>query len=332
MASETVPWYLKQSAQELVSKFRFIQHQEDLRLRDATLNPAKSRWSLGSSVDESNDDRNRYVNIMPYERNRVKLRTRAGNDYINASYVKVQVPGQSVRPGHYIATQGPTQNSWPQFWQMCYQQCTGSDIVIAMVTPLVEGGRQKCFEYWPHDAAAPLKIPRTQSSSCSASGPESSCTTFDVDLEVHFQRSERENDYTLSTLELTPADPAFPKKTVHHFYFDRWRDMSKPDEIVPILKLSRHAHSLNSSENPMVVHCSAGVGRTGTFITLDHLFHDTLDFTAAQPVQDYSHDLVEQIVLQLRTQRLKMVQMVDQFLFIYHAARYVFDLARTRDQ
>lgn len=315
MGGKHLPWYLNQTPQDIVDKFRFIQHQEDLRLRDATLNPSDSRWSLGTSVDEVNDARNRYVNIMPYERNRVKLRTKSGNDYINASYVKVQVPQQSARPGHYIATQGPTRGSWPQFWQMCYQQCTGKNIVVVMVTPLVEGGRQKCFEYWPRDASSPLMVPQEQGNS-----------VFETELQVRMCSSVRENDYTLTTLELVPTQPGLPTKTVHHFYFDQWRDMSKPDEIVPILQLSRHAHSLNSPENPMIVHCSAGVGRTGTFITLDHLFHDTYDFTAAQPLENYDHDLVEQIVQQLRSQRLKMVQMVDQFLFIYHAAKHVIQI------
>lgn len=321
-----MPWYLKQTSGEIIEKFRYIQRQEDLRLRDATLNPLDSRWSLGVSVSEENDDRNRYVNIMPYEKNRVKLNVEGGNDYINASYVKVFVPEQSLTPGHYIATQGPTKNTWQQFWQMCYQQCPEDNIVIVMVTPLQEGGREKCYKYWPRNESETLSVPRTQSSG----EFEKDCSEFKIDLEVFFERSERENDYTLSFLKLKPLDSAFPTKTVHHFYFDQWSDMSKPDEIVPILKLSNHCHVLNSPPNPIIVHCSAGVGRTGTFITLDHLIHNTIDFCENDPLTNYKHDLIEQIVLQLRSQRLRMVQMSDQYLFVYHAAKHAFSMKRVK--
>ncbi|SCU96369.1 LAME_0F16006g1_1 [Lachancea meyersii CBS 8951] len=321
MVKGVKPWYLRQSTQDILEKFRYIQQQEDLRLREATLNPETSKWSLGVSMSQENYDRNRYINIMPYERNRVKLRVKSGNDYINASYVKVEVPGESLRAGYYIATQGPTENSWPHFWQMCYQQCPGEHAVVVMVTPLTEHRKRKCFEYWPRAPEFCVAVPRNQGLDA----------VFETGLEVQYVAEERENDYVLTTLKLMPSDPRLPPKTVHHFYFDQWRDMSKPDEILPILKLSKHSHKLNSPENPMIVHCSAGVGRTGTFITLDHLFHDTRDFTDSGPVEDYPHDLVEQIVSQLRSQRLKMVQTPDQYLFIYHAAELVQNLASAQD-
>lgn len=322
------PSYLMQSTTDVIEKFRHIQQQEDMRLRDATMNPQDSKWTLGVSVLGHNDHRNRYVNIMPYERNRVKLGVEVGNDYINASFIKVNVPEQSMKPGHYIASQGPTSRTWPQFWHMCYQQCPDDNIVIVMVTPLTENGREKCFPYWPGSREVKLKAPKEQF----PGGPED-VSVFSTALEIEFQDSVRESDYTLTTLKLKPSDSSLPTKTVHHFYFDQWRDMSKPDEIIPILNLSRHANELNSNENPIIVHCSAGVGRTGTFITLDHLFHNTVDFdaTAQKSPSKYTHDLIEQIVLQLRTQRLKMVQLMDQYLFIYHAAQHVYDSLTRRD-
>lgn len=335
----TVPAYLKQSDRELVEKFRFIQQQEDERLREATMEGKQSRWSLGVSVLEQNDDRNRYVNIMPYERSRVKLDVVSGNDYINASYVKLDVPCQSLVPGHYIATQGPTKKTWPQFWQMCYQKCPNENIVVVMVTPLKEANRTKCYPYWPmgRRPGDTVKVsPKLQH----PGGPTDE-TLFHDELNVEYQDHVRVEDlYTLTTLKLVPQEGSGPTKTVHHFYFDQWRDMSKPEEVVPIMKLCRQSHSCNSEGNPIIVHCSAGVGRSGTFIALDHLIHDTADFTAHSPagqdyetlvpVQDYSHDLIEQIVSQLRSQRLKMVQMIDQYTFIYHAARYLYDMSQRR--
>lgn len=325
------PWYLYQNDKELAEKFRYIQHQEDQRLRDGTLDTKHSKWSLGVSVLPQNDYRNRYVNIMPYEKNRVKLNVVRGNDYINASYVKTEVPDQSLNSGKYIATQGPTGNTWAHFWQMCYYECPHEDIVIVMVTPLEEHGRPKCFPYWPRGTSSGDRIkvaPKVQSIKGTRDISE-----FPCDICVEFKGSTKVNDcYTLTTLTLKPLFSDGPVKTVHHFYFDLWRDMSKPDQVIPIMQLCRHSHSLNHNGNPIIVHCSAGVGRSGTFIALDHLINDTADFkvailpdnTTINPPKHYNHDLIEQIVLQLRSQRLKMVQMIDQYLFIYHAAKYVY--------
>lgn len=333
------PWYLSQSEQDLKKKFTFIQNEEDKRLRDAVNDTSKdSRWSLGVSIEPQNDFRNRYVNIMPYERNRVHLDVEEGNDYMNASYVKVEVPTQSINPGYYIATQGPTSNTWDQFWQMCYSECPWNDIVVVMVTPLVEHGREKCFSYWPMGPQVNDLERNVSYKQSPYKDRNVDVSVFEQSLKVKFESSERFDDqYTLTTLKMIPhkrtstgGGEDLPVKTVHHFYFDQWRDMRKPQEVIPIMKLCQHSHSLNSNGNPIIVHCSAGVGRSGTFIALDHLIHDTLDFhinedtQSLEPQTDYNKDLIEQIVSQLRAQRMKMVQTSDQFRFIYHAARYLY--------
>ncbi|CCE66145.1 hypothetical protein TPHA_0O01780 [Tetrapisispora phaffii CBS 4417] len=341
----SLPKYLKQSDRELENKFRFIQHQEDARIRDATMDPSNSKWTFGVSIDDSNRYRNRYVNIMPYEKNRVKLNVYNGNDYMNASYVKVNVSGQTMKPGFYIATQGPTERTWDQFWQMCYQNYSENDsndsVVIVMVTPLVEYNREKCYQYWPRGGSSDsIRIAEK------VQDPgEDDVSEFEHALKIEYANSRRYDDcYTLTTMRLVPVDESGeelgPAKTVHHFYFDQWRDMSKPEEVIPIMKLCQHSHSLNKAGNPIIVHCSAGVGRSGTFIALDHMLHDTEDFkidaeqkmssggqmvgSPLHPDKGYDHDLIEQIVLQLRAQRLKMVQMSDQYKFIYHAAKYMY--------
>lgn len=331
----TYPWYLTQDEGILRKKFQFIQKQEDDRLREATseLVGKNSAWSLGVSIKPFNDLRNRYVNIMPYEKTRVHLNVLEGNDYINASYVKVDVPHQSLSPGYYIATQGPTRHTYTQFWQMCYDECPSDNIVIVMVTPLSEHGREKCYPYWPQKDNDFEKIDIPQIQCPTKSDPlykPEEMSTFPQGLTIEFIEQKRYEDgqYTLTNLRLV-NNVTNEFKTVHHFYFDQWRDMSKPQEIIPIMQLCRHSHSLNSNGNPIIVHCSAGVGRSGTFIALDHLIHDTSDFAEnGNGVDDdeiYTKDLIEQIVLQLRSQRMKMVQMNDQFRFIYHAGKYLKD-------
>lgn len=333
------PWYLDQTDKELNQKFNFIQYEEDKRLQEATREANNSsEWSLGVSVEEANDFRNRYINIMPYEKNRVHLNVKRGNDYINASYINVSVPEQSISSGYYIATQGPTKNTWGQFWQMCYNECHGNNIVIVMVTPLIERGKEKCFLYWPTGAEY-KDMERFVSSKQYPSGSEDDLSEFNQSLEIKYESAKRFDDqYTLTKLKLIPLNEDgtpkldLPIKTVHHFYFDQWEDMSKPQEIVPIMKLSQHSHSLNSDKNPIIVHCSAGVGRSGTFIALDHLIHDTVDFSKNRSYEllrcnsKYRKDLIEQIVLQLRSQRMKMVQLKDQYKFIYYATRYLYDI------
>ena len=334
------PWYLNQSDKELNQKFNSIQHEEDRRLQETMgkLNQ-QSKWTLGVSVEEINDFRNRYINIMPYEKNRVHLNVEKGHDYINASYVKVDVSQQSISSGYYIATQGPTRNTWGQFWQMCYQECRSNTIVIIMVTPLVERGREKCFPYWPMGFEY-QDIKRYVPYKQCPSGYKGDTSEFKQSLEVKYESAKRFDDqYTLTTLKLIPKNEDstqkldLPIKTIYHFYFDQWEDMSKPQEIVPIMKLSQHSHRLTSDEDPIIVHCSAGVGRSGTFIALDHLIHNTIDFSeknndklVESVSSQYDKDLIEQIVLQLRSQRMKMVQLSDQYKFIYHAARYLYNM------
>ncbi|KAH3901511.1 tyrosine protein phosphatase PTP1 SCDLUD_003007 [Saccharomycodes ludwigii] len=324
-----LPPYLCQPHNDLIEKFRYIQKQEDLRLRDATIHPETSKWKLGCSADISNNKRNRYANIMTYERNRVKLNVIDGNDYINASYVKVNIPEQSERAGLYIATQGPTLATYNQFWQMCFDKCPGKDIVIVMVTPLTEGYREKCYPYWPSQEGEEWHIPQKQSTK------QGDFSEFKYGLDIKclsvFTPSAASHNlpftYTKMNLTISNQPPSNRHtKTIHHIYFDKWRDMSSPDEFEPILELSKFANGLNIQNNPIVVHCSAGVGRTGTFIALDHLVNFTKDFDVDLPdfVRDYTHDLIEQIVSQLRIQRLKMVQLLDQYTFIYNAAREIY--------
>lgn len=324
-----IPEYLKQSNREIREKFKYIQNQEDERIRDSLFYPDTTLWSFNTSLKKRNCYRNRYVNILPFERNRVKLSVEHNtNDYINASDIIVNVKNQSINEGHYIATQGPTFDTWQQFWQMCYSSCPEKNIVIVMVTPLEEGHKEKCFKYWPDSVEKEYVIDQIQDTG------DNSISQFKEQLVVEHITTEnhrKQYGYVMNKMKLY-GNSKDDYKNVYHFYFDHWRDMSKPEEIIPIMKLSHHSHNLNSPGNPIIVHCSAGVGRTGTFITLDHLIHDTQDFKVDNAtgqlhyVKGYQHDLIEQIVMQLRNQRLKMVQMDTQYAFLYHAARYLYEV------
>lgn len=312
MGNNIKPWYLTQNRQYRLEKFKYIENEEDHRLKNANSFPTQYKWSFGVSINEQNIYRNRYINIMPYEYNRVKLNVIEGNDYINASHIHLNIVGQSTKQSHYIATQGPTKRTWMQFWQMCYQQCPGTDIVIVMVTPLSENGKIKCHNYWPRNGS--FEITRDQ-----YPGGIDDLSLFSTGLNVEFLSEKQESYYKVTELLIRPNNLNYPSKKVHHFYFESWRDMCKPDQIIPAITLSQHSHSITSKENPIIVHCSAGVGRTGTFIALDHFLHNISEFKSQEFIYNHERDIIEEIVLQLRLQRLKMVQMYDQYSFIYDA-------------
>ncbi|CDO94079.1 unnamed protein product [Kluyveromyces dobzhanskii CBS 2104] len=314
------PKYLDQDDRDLLLKFRYIRQQEDARIRDGALHPRDSEWTFGVSDARHNITRNRYSNIKTFEKTRIKLQVVDGNDYINASNIKLHIEGQSKAPSHFIACQGPLSNTWPQFWQMVYQQCPNEDISVVMVTPLVEDGREKCYQYWPRSLHETIVSPATQMTGRNLED----LSQFAFDLEMENVLTQNFQHYTLSKVLLKPSDPSYPPKTVNHFYYDKWSDMERPDEIGPLHHLMKHVHTASDPMNPIFVHCSAGVGRSGTYMALDHLITKTIDFKDDEFIHGYDKDLIEQIVRQLRTQRLKTVESPQQFFFIYHAAKIIF--------
>ncbi|KAL6948498.1 hypothetical protein ACO0QE_000964 [Hanseniaspora vineae] len=354
------PWYLDQPLGDLKMKYQYIQYKEDLRLRDATLNPETSNYSLGVSVLRENSKRNRYCDIMPYERNRVTLNTlHSTNNYINASYIKLDFLANTKK--YYIATQGPTKRTLHQFWTMVFQKCVlGPDVVIVMVTPLVEQNREKCFPYWPSSISEEkiLHIPKVQN----VDG-KNDISVFEEELNLEFiseekyyhsplpHAKEQHHNHIYTKLKLTNLQTG-EYRNIHHLYFDKWADMSSPTSVDNILGLITHCNELNAKfGNPVISHCSAGVGRTGTFIALDYLYtsylgnhrklvpsvkHETSSTGehAFSNTADSEHqqkqnleDLVQKTVLKLRSQRMHMVQTFNQYLFLYKAVKtfYVAD-------
>jgi len=341
-----------------------------MRLRDATIDPLNSKYTLGVSVSRENSRRNRYCDIMPYERNRVKLDVmNKSNDYINASYVKLNLFPENPSK-YYIATQGPTKNTYKQFWQMVYDKCPlGPDVVIVMVTPLVEQGREKCFKYWPSVSSSSssstpnstIDIPREQVVQY-GDDEEKARSEFKHELKLEFideQQYEEEkgkgSNHLYTRLKLTDVETN-NYKIVHHLYFDKWADMSSPTSIENILTLIKHCDELNAQyRNPIISHCSAGVGRTGTFVALDYIYtrvprketgvetedpesqkeqenHRGSDNNNSQlesktqdqqqqQQQQRGKDVIQNVVLKLRSQRIKMVQTFDQYVFLYKAVK-----------
>ncbi|KAF7226966.1 tyrosine-protein phosphatase non-receptor type 6 [Nothobranchius furzeri] len=240
-----------------------------------------------------NKSKNRYKNILPFNDTRVILKNASpdvvGSDYINANYVKNKL-WESVGQKKYIATQGCLATTVNDFWQMVWQENT---TVIVMTTREVEKGRNKCVPYWPE-----------------------SQTSKNVGDYVVTCESEREaSDYKVRHLKIAPvAKPNFSRPVWHYQYLS-WPDHGVPQEPGGVLSFLTQVNAKQDEFNtgPMIIHCSAGIGRTGTFVVVDMILEtiDTLGLDCDIDIPKY--------IQMVREQRSGMVQTEAQYKFIYLA-------------
>ncbi|XP_037131813.1 receptor-type tyrosine-protein phosphatase mu-like isoform X11 [Syngnathus acus] len=234
-----------------------------------------------SAKKDENRMKNRYGNIIAYDHSRVRLQALEGeqsSDYINANYVDGY-----HRPNHYIATQGPMQETVLDFWRMVWQENTAA---IVMVTNLVEVGRVKCCKYWPDD------------------------TEIYRDIKVTLIETELLSEYVIRTFAVEKRG-AHEIREIRQFHFTGWPDHGVPYHSTGLLGFIRRVKSKTlSNAGPMVVHCSAGAGRTGCFIVIDIM----LDMAEREGVVD-----IYNCVRELRSRRVNMVQTEEQYVFIHDA-------------
>nr|XP_039259559.1 uncharacterized protein LOC120336018 [Styela clava] len=228
--------------------------------------------------------KNRYKNILPYDSTRVVLSGEGDKDYINASYIH----GYETR-NKFIASQGPLPNTVNDFWRMVIEQkCT----VIVMLTGLLERGKKKCEKYWPD-------VNRTASYKS---------------IFVKTVNEEHVGSNIKRTFEATSTDG--PKQTITHFQFNTWPDHGVPVTTSGFFRLHKAVSEINCS-TPIIVHCSAGAGRTGTYLAYDYLLNQIEKENAID---------VYKCVHTLRKQRVDMVQNVDQYILVHKllVEHYVF--------
>ncbi|XP_065405666.1 receptor-type tyrosine-protein phosphatase delta isoform X23 [Chrysemys picta bellii] len=232
-----------------------------------------------------NKFKNRLVNIMPYESTRVCLqpiRGVEGSDYINASFID----GYRQQKA-YIATQGPLAETTEDFWRMLWEH---NSTIVVMLTKLREMGREKCHQYWPAERSARYQY-------------------FVVDPMAEYNMPQ----YILREFKVTDARDG-QSRTVRQFQFTDWPEQGVPKSGEGFIDFIGQVHKTKEQfgqDGPISVHCSAGVGRTGVFITLSIV----LERMRYEGVVD-----IFQTVKMLRTQRPAMVQTEDQYQFGYRAA------------
>ncbi|KAI5863669.1 phosphatases II [Durotheca rogersii] len=310
-----IPAFLAMSRPEIESKFHELAWQERFRISESFQNPSPSyRFARVTAPEAKFLDR--YANIQPWENNRVKLQVPEGQfDYINASPITLYSPiNPEGRPPHrYIAMQGPKEQTMDHVWRMVVEQLR-SPAVIVMLTQTHEGHMEKCFPYYPDLKEEPLVVGEDDEFG-DGFRAEIRC----VGIEQHAKGAIEMRKLNVH------VDGRDEDMTVWHLLYRKWPDFGIPDmkDISSFFELMRLSREKNASEdNPRIVHCSAGVGRSGTFIALEHLMREveTGDLDRRSE-KEREEDIVFQTVDALREQRKQMVQAETQYVFIYQVLR-----------
>jgi len=276
---------VKEHCRKLSESSNYAYNEEFLELKQVGQRQESTAGEL-----TRNRGKNRYYNISTYDHSRVKLVAAddpdetEGGDYINANFI----PGFHSKR-EFIATQGPLHSTQYDFWRMIWET---NAVAIVMLTNLVERGQDKCSQYWPPDSL-PLVY---------------------GEVKVQVLKETEDENWTLRQLAVKKADEEEGEKRVlPHLHLTTWPDRGvpdTPDTLNGFVRLFRE--QINPGEEPIVVHCSAGVGRTGTFIAVDRLCQDLI----CNPELDHEVDILG-MVAEMRMHRMKMVQKENQYKFIH---------------
>ncbi|XP_026152952.1 tyrosine-protein phosphatase non-receptor type 13 isoform X2 [Mastacembelus armatus] len=233
---------------------------------------------------KENKKKNRYKNIVPFDTTRVVLGKDGG--YINANFIKMPVKDESFM---YIACQGPLPTTLGDFWQMVWEQKSN---VIAMMTQEVEGGKVKCQRYWPDTRRTAEMV--------------------DDRLQIMLIKDQYLDHFVIRLIEVKDVQTN-EVQYVTHLNYTGWPDHgtpSQPEQLLTFISYMRHVHR----SGPIITHCSAGIGRSGTLICIDvvlGLISKDADFD------------ISDVVRTMRLQRQGMVQTEDQYIFCYQVILYV---------
>ncbi|CAI5441376.1 unnamed protein product [Caenorhabditis angaria] len=226
---------------------------------------------------EAHVELNRYADVFCIDQTRVVLKNR-DNDYIHASWITI--PDSNTK---YILTQGPLLETVADFWAMCYQEKAK---FILMLCPLVEGDAEKCSVYFPDAKGKTVKYGK-------------------LDVTITGTKPEPIEGVIWTVINIVDENETFE---INHIYVPWWPDQLAPEDPKPMLKLYNWVKKVNPENTPIVVHCSAGVGRSATFIGID--------YANARIKQDSEIAMID-IVKELRNMRYQAIQSHVQFLFLH---------------
>ncbi|XP_010616527.1 tyrosine-protein phosphatase non-receptor type 1 isoform X2 [Fukomys damarensis] len=234
-----------------------------------------------------NKNRNRYRDVSPFDHSRIKLH-QEDNDYINASLIKMDEAQRS-----YILTQGPLPNTCGHFWEMVWEQRSRG---VVMLNRVMEKGSLKCAQYWPEKEQKEMIFD-------------------DTNLKLTLISEDIKSYYTVRQLELENLTTQETREILH-FHYTTWPDFGVPESPASFLNFLfkvRESGSLSAEHGPIVVHCSAGIGRSGTFCLADTCL------LLMDKRKDPSSVDIKKVLLEMRKFRMGLIQTADQLRFSYLA-------------
>ncbi|CAL1265471.1 unnamed protein product [Larinioides sclopetarius] len=224
----------------------------------------------------TNKIKKEFLSLPKDDHSRVKLDTSDGSDYIHANYIDGYKLTQK-----YIATQGPMYNTITDFWSMVWKEKVSK---IIMITNVMENGRCKCEKYWPDDVASY------------------------EDIKLSLEKEESFADFVVRTFSISKDEE---HREIKHFHFVSWPDHDVPLNTTPFINFLKRVRGYKSHcIAPIVIHCSAGIGRTGTVILFESAFQ--------MGIQEIQVDVLSQLCSK-RKQRMNIVENYDQYIFVYQA-------------
>uniref|UniRef100_A0A8C7YXW4 Tyrosine-protein phosphatase non-receptor type n=1 Tax=Oryzias sinensis TaxID=183150 RepID=A0A8C7YXW4_9TELE len=234
-----------------------------------------------------NKNLNRYRDVSPYDHSRVTLKD-SENDYINASLVTEEEAQRS-----YILSQGPLCYTCGHFWLMIWEQRSKA---VIMLNRVIEKGSEKCAQYWP-------------------TKEESQMSFTDTGFVVKLLSEEDQSYFTVRVLELHNTK-TMERREIYHFHYTTWPDFGVPESPASFLNFLfkvRESGSLSTDHGPPVVHCSAGIGRSGTFALVDTCL------VLMDKRKNPSSVDIQKVLLDMRKYRMGLIQTADQLRFSYMA-------------
>ncbi|KAG6624976.1 protein-tyrosine-phosphatase PTP1-like isoform X2 [Carya illinoinensis] len=266
-------------------------NQEFARLLAGRITPSEMRRNCTVALNGVNLNKNRYTDVLPFDKSRVVLNSckdyrPAANGYINASLV---MASSFENVSQFIATQGPLPHTYEDFWEMVIQyRCP----VVVMLTRLVDNYKMvKCGDYFQAE-----------------DGPRE---FGNITIATKWIRNT-ETSLVLRLLEVNYNESEEAPVSVLHVQYPEWPDHGVPKDTFAVREILKRIYNVPPNLGPIVVHCSAGIGRTGTYCTI----HNTIQRILAGDMS--ALDLVNTITM-FRSQRIGMVQTPDQYLFCYKA-------------
>uniref|UniRef100_A0A8C5W910 Tyrosine-protein phosphatase non-receptor type n=1 Tax=Leptobrachium leishanense TaxID=445787 RepID=A0A8C5W910_9ANUR len=287
----------KKSDKEETSKAGFWEEFDALQKQES-----KMPYERKEGQRPENKSKNRYKNILPFDHTRVILKCGdkniPGSDYINANYVTNQLWGDGKPTKQFIACQGCLATTIEDFWEMVWQE---NSHVIVMTTKEIEKGRMKCVPYWPEMTDNGKQFGRYW---------------------VEMLQEHEAQGYKVRNLRLSLTEQPDTFRKIQHYQYLTWPDHGVPSDPGGVLSFLGEVNRMQENTpkaGPIIVHCSAGIGRTGTIIAID-LLVDMINMKGVDTDID-----VQKTIKMVRSQRSGMVQTDAQYKFIYLAIAQFID-------